>query len=271
MTPRIGLSTGACTDCPILDILPALAASRVRTLEVSTPPRHFDVWQPGQIEALSGELRKRALDVVSIHAPFGGLLDLAEPNPHHRMAAIGAILAAARAVKQLGGSMVVVHPSDLERSRHHAPHRLADCARSLATLAENCGSFGVTIAVESPLPHLIGGHPEEFATILDSLDPSVKVCLDTGHTALGGHWRRFVEVAGARLAHLHAHDNRGHWDDHLPPGDGSIDWADVRGSLEDAGFTGWVMLELACPGSDPEGYFLRAVERTAELLGLDSL
>jgi sugar phosphate isomerase/epimerase len=225
------------------------------------------VWQLGEIEALSGELRKRALSVVSIHAPFGGLLDLAEPNPHHRVAAIGAILAAARAVKQLGGSMVVVHPSDLERARHDVGARLADCTRSLAILAENCRALDVTVAVESPLPHLIGGHPDEFDAILDSLDPSVRVCLDTGHTALGGHWRRFVDVAGARLAHVHAHDNRGHWDDHLPPGDGTIDWGEVRGTLEAAGFNGWIMLELACPGSDPDTYFLRAVERTAELLG----
>ncbi len=158
-------------------------------------------------------------------------------------------------------------PADLERSRHHVSGRLADCASRLATLAGNCRALGVTIAVASPLPHLIGGHPDEFKAILDSLDPSVKVCLDTGHTALGGHWRRFVEVSGARLEHLHAHDNQGYWDDHLPPGDGSIDWAHVRGTFENAGFSGWVMLALACPGSDPDGYSLRAAERTAELLG----
>jgi sugar phosphate isomerase/epimerase len=248
-------------------MLPALAASGVTTLEISTPPRHFDVWEPGQIEALAGALQQWSLRVVSIHAPFGGLLDLADPNPHHRMAAVGAIVTAASAVKKLGGSLVVVHPSDLERHRHDAAGRVADCARSLATLAENFRALGVTIAVESPLPHLIGGHPDEFAAILDSLDDSVRVCLDTGHTALGRHWRRFVEVAGARLIHVHAHDNRGHWDDHLPPGDGSIDWAEVRQTLEDAGFTGSIMLELACPPSDPESYFRRAVEQAVRLFG----
>ena len=266
MTMRIGLSTGACTEYPILNMLPTLAATRAGALEVSTQPRHFDVWQPHQIEALAGEVRKRTLNVVSIHAPLGGLLDLAEPNSHHRMAAIGAILAAAAAVKQLGGSMVVVHPSDLERSRHHVAARLADCTSSLAILAENCRALGVTIAVESPLPHLIGGHPIEFEEILRPLDESVGVCLDTGHTALGRHWRRFVEVAGARLVHVHAHDNHGLRDDHLPPGEGTIDWAEVRSTLESVNFAGWVMLELACPEANAETYFLRAVEKTAHLL-----
>jgi len=267
MIRRIGLSTGACTDRPILEILPALAASGVDALEISTPPRHFDVWQPDQLDALSGALQQMPLHVVSIHAPFGGLLDLAEPNPHHRVAAIGAVLAAVRAVTRLGGHLVVIHPSDLERHRHDVAARLADCTRSLATLAENCRALGATIAVESPLPHLIGGHPDEFAAILAPLDESVRVCLDTGHTALGRHWRRFVEVAGSRLIHVHAHDNRGHWDDHLPPGEGHIDWGEVRQTLDSAGFHGWIMLELACPPSNPEDFFRRAVERTTELLG----
>lgn len=267
MTSRIGLSTGACTDRPILDILPALRASGVSGLEVSTPPRHFDALQSSQVHALVEALRPQPLEVISIHAPFGGLLDLAEPNPHHRAAAIGAILTAASAVTQLGGHLVVIHPSDLERHRHDVGARLADCARSLATLAENCRPLGVTLAVESPLPHLIGGHPDEFATLMRELDPSVRVCLDTGHTALGGHWRRFVEVAGPRLIHVHAHDNWGRWDDHLPPGDGLINWNDIRDSLEAVNFSGWIMLELACPPSDPEAYFTRAMRQTARLFG----
>ena len=51
----------------------------------------------------------------------------------------------------------------------------------------------------------------------------IGVCLDTGHTTLGRHWRRFLTVAASRLTHVHANDHRGQSDDHLPPGDGRID------------------------------------------------
>lgn len=105
--------------------------------------------------------------------------------------------------------------------------------------------------------------------LLHDLDPSVRVCLDTGHTSLGGHWKRFVEVAGSRLIHVHAHDNRGHWDDHLPPGAGIINWTAIRESLEAAGFAGWIMLELACPPEEPEAYFARALAQTRRLFGDD--
>jgi sugar phosphate isomerase/epimerase len=269
MSVRIGISSGACTECPILEIIPSLVDSGAAGIEVGTPPRHFNPIEEGQVLALRRILCEVGLPAVSIHAPFGGLLDLADPNPHHRHAAIGAALSAASAIKQLGGTLLVVHPSDLERHRHDVNARLADAARSLTLLAGNCAAEGVTLAVESPLPHLIGGHPDEFAWLLQHADASVRVCLDTGHTSLGRHWHRFLEVAGDRVVHVHVNDNRGERDDHLPPGDGIISWSDVVRSLRAAQFDGWLMLELSCPNGDRSAYWKRAFDRTRTLFGDD--
>lgn len=266
MTWRLGISSGACTECPILDVIPAIVRSGAAGVEVGTPPRHFDPWQDDQVRALGMALAAAPLEAVSIHAPFGGLLDLAEPNPHHRHAAIGAILTAASALKRLGGRLVIVHPSDLERNGRDVSARLADCARSLAVLAGNLRHDGLTLVLESPLPHLIGGHPDEFAWLLGQVDDSMRVCLDTGHTALGRNWHRFLDVAGARLVHVHASDNRGHRDDHLPPGDGLIDWREIVRTLHAADYAGWIMLELGCPEGDVEAYFARAYERAVTLI-----
>lgn len=267
MSWSVGVSTGACTARPILDVLDALAPIGVTGVELGTPPRHFDPWQNGQVVAVADRLRQLTLQAISIHAPFGGLLDLSDPNEHHRHAAIGAILAAARALKQLGGRIVVVHPSDVVRHGSDVDARLQACSGSLRSLSESCRQEGMTLAIESPLPHLIGGHPDEFAWILQHVDGSAGVCLDTGHTALGGHWRRFMEVAGPRLVHVHASDNHGQYDDHLPPGDGRLDWADIARSLRDAAFAGWVMLELRCPEGDLGTYFQNARAQALRLLG----
>jgi len=264
---RIGISTGACTERPIAEVLPAIRAAGATGVEVGTPPRHFDPWNDTQVRDLKNHLAASELTAVSIHTPFGGSMDLADAQAHHRLAAIGAALTAGSALKRLGGQLVVVHPSDLPRHQHDARARLVDAAQSLALLAKNCADGGVSLVVESPLPHLVGGDPEEFAFLLSELPSSVGVCLDTGHTALGRHWRRFVEVAGARLSHVHANDNWGHRDDHLPPGDGAIDWPDVATSLRQAQFDGWIMLELACPGDQSlDGHLRRAYDRTCELL-----
>ncbi len=262
---KMGLSTGACAEAAILDMLPHLHASGVTGVEVGTPPAHFDHLQESQILALASELAHRGMAAVSIHAPFGGTLDLADPDPHRRHAGIGAALSAADAIKRLGGELVIVHPSDLVRHAHDVRARLADGAESLRLLGRHCRALGVTLVVESPLPHLIGGHPDEFAWLLERTDEATRVCLDTGHTSLGHHWQAFVDVAGSRLVHIHANDNHGHWDDHLPPGDGRIDWAAIASSLRRAEFTGWIMLELQCPVEDPTRYFSRAVTQAAAL------
>jgi len=266
MTVRLGISTGGCTDQSIVAILPAIQACGVTAVEIGTPPGHFDPAQPNQVHAVRGALDDLGLRAVSMHAPFGRTLDLSDPNPQHRHAAIAAILTAAAALKQLGGQLVVVHPSDLERNGHDQSARLHDCVVSLKLLAESCRQEAMTLVLESPLPHLIGGHPDEFRWLLAHVDDSVRVCLDTGHTFLGRSWHEFLNVADGRLVHVHANDNNGQFDDHLVPGEGQVNWSEIARTLTDVAFHGWTMLVLRCSDEPPSLYFKRAVERTSALL-----
>jgi sugar phosphate isomerase/epimerase len=264
----LGIATGSCHSLSILETIDAAAGSGVAALEIGTPPRHFDLWQPAQVDAVAARLHRHRLRAVSIHAPFGVGLDLADPQALHRQAALDAIGAAARAIKRLGGHIVVVHPSDLPRHAHDVSARLADSARGLAELSAACSREGLTLAIESPLPHLIGGHPDEFAWLLQRVSPEAGVCLDTGHTALGRHWQRFLAVSADRLVHVHVSDNHGHRDDHLPPGDGSLDWHDIARSLREVNYGGWLILELGCPDGGLPEYFRRAVLQAGRLLGV---
>ena len=146
------------------------------------------------------------------------------------------------------------------RDGQNVEERLTYCADALRVLARACAQMGVTLLVETPLPHLIGGHPDEFARVIGQLDWSVGVCFDTGHVALGHHWDRFIELAGDRLVHVHVNDNRGQFDDHLPPGEGTIDWRHIRETLEQVGFDGWIVLELSCPTGPLSDYLRNAMD-----------
>jgi sugar phosphate isomerase/epimerase len=95
MTWRIGIATGACVEASILEALPAVKRSGAGGVEIGTPPRHFNPLQPGQIAALADRLGELGLAAISIHAPFGGRLDLADPNPRHRHDGIVAVQSAA--------------------------------------------------------------------------------------------------------------------------------------------------------------------------------
>jgi sugar phosphate isomerase/epimerase len=240
------MATGGCLDRPILDVLRQFGEAGFHAVEIGTPPKHFDPWQRSQVEAVGSQLCRDGIAAVSIHAPFGGMLDLSDPNSHHRAAAIGAIMQAASVLRELGGSIVVVHPSDVPRDSQDVGRRLEAAAGGLAVLAQSCRQMGLRLAIESPLPHLIGGDPTEFAWLLGHVDQNAGVCLDTSHTFLGRHWAEFLKVAGSRLIHVHACDNRGSFDDHLPPGEGIIDWREVVESLRGAGYDGWIVLEIAC-------------------------
>jgi sugar phosphate isomerase/epimerase len=267
MSWRIGMSTGCCLDKPILEVLDAMRDSAIRGVEVGTPPRHFDLWHHAEIASVKERLDRYGIAPISIHAPFGGLLDLADPNMHHRHAAIGAVLTAAAALRELGGSLVVVHASDVPRNPSDVEQRLANCTAALRVLRRACEHMQMVLTLETPLPHLVGGHPDEFKWILDRLGDDMAVCLDTGHATLGHHWRRFVQLAGERVKHVHASDHHGHGDDHLAPGDGSLDWREIVGDLGQIGFDGWIMLELSCPNCmSLEDHFAHAMGRAALVL-----
>jgi sugar phosphate isomerase/epimerase len=266
MTWRFGASTGCCVDLPMVTALDGFCGAGVTAVELSTPPRHFDPGRHEQVAQVGERLGRLGIAPVSIHAPFGGSLDLSDPNPHHRYAAIGAILTAASALRELGGTRVIVHVTDVVREGQHVEERLTRCTEALCVVARACHHMGATLVVETPLPHLVGGHPDEFAWVLGKLDRGVGVCFDTGHAALGRHWDRFIDLVGDRLVHVHANDNLGEFDDHLPPGDGSIDWPHIHETLTRVGFDGWIVLELSCPGGPLSDYIGGAMRRLRDLL-----
>jgi sugar phosphate isomerase/epimerase len=268
---HLGVATGACIDLPITEMLGHLAAADVHAVELGTAPRHFPTNDAAQVRAVRDGLVTRRMRAISMHAPFGRTLDLADGNLRHRRAGIEAVVAAATSLHELGGRVVVVHPTDLARDGADVEARLSDSVTSLVEVHAACAHLGLVLAVETPLPHLIGGHPDEFAWLLRRLPAGTGVCLDTGHTALGGWWRRFVDVAGHAVVHVHAHDNRGHADEHLPPGDGAIDWRDVHTSLAALDVSdGWIMLELACPAVPMTPYVQRALAQARVRLPVDS-
>jgi sugar phosphate isomerase/epimerase len=268
MTWSIGVATGSCITRPVLEVLDTLKAAEVPGVEIGTLPRHFDYLAPDLVAAVAARLRALAIAPVSIHAPFGPSFDLADHHERRREEARDAILASARALKQLGGRIVVAHPSDLTRHGADIGAHLDHAAAGLRAVALACRDEGLQLAIESPLPHLIGGHPDEFDFIVRHVGDAAGVCLDTGHVSLGRAWRRFMDVAAGRLVHVHASDNHGQFDDHLPPGEGSIDWREILTSLRDARFAGWMILELGCPPCDgASAFFAGALTRARALAG----
>jgi sugar phosphate isomerase/epimerase len=267
MSWRVGVSTGAWVDQDIGGALEAIEKAGFHAIEVGTPPGHFDPWNTDQVRALAARMGAAGIVPVSIHAPFGGLLDLSDPNPHHRHAAVGAIMVAASVLHELGGKVVVAHTTDVPRDGQDVGRRLSDCASALSVLSRSCSQMGMTLAIENPLPHLIGGHPDEFEWVLRHVADGARACLDTSHATLGNHLGRLLEVTGHRLAHVHANDHRGSRDEHLAPGSGMVPWPTIGAYLREVRFDGWLILELNREISGSPTALDAARARLIQLLG----
>jgi sugar phosphate isomerase/epimerase len=104
---------------------------------------------------------------------------------------------------------------------------------------------GVALALENMLPHLFSGHVRDLLWILGALETTkVGVCLDTGHAHLAGDLRTVAHKLLGHLWMVHASDNRGSYDDHLPPGDGQINWERFLKQLDGSGFGGMFVPEI---------------------------
>jgi len=250
---EVGLSTGIAYAHPIEEVLPYIADCGFRTIEVSTAPRHVRLDDPDAIASMARSIERYGLRVHSLHAPFGHDVNLTSPDPEQRRHALERLIQAADVLRWLGGTLYVIHPGgEDQRWTWDREHRLASSVEGLTSVWTHCRQIGLTLVVETPLPHLLGGQVEDFAWILERLpSEGVGVCLDTSHTALGGFLFEVIERFGQRLVHVQASDNHGHTDDHLTPGEGAIDWARVLSALERVRYQGVFMLEVAGDGDVP--------------------
>ena len=91
--------------------------------------------------------------------------------------------------------------------------------------------------------------PLEFARYVDELDsPWLKAYFDVGNVVFYGYPQDWIRTLGARIVKVHLKDfqldrpnGRFFWKN---IGDGDIDWLEVRRSLADIGFTGYVTTEV---------------------------
>jgi sugar phosphate isomerase/epimerase len=96
------------------------------------------------------------------------------------------------------------------------------------------------------LPHLFFGHTRDVLWILGALETvDVGICLDTGHAHLSGDLSTVAHKLSGHLWMVHASDNCGQYDDHLPPGDGNIAWQPFIDQLDRLHFSGTFILEIA--------------------------
>ena len=103
----------------------------------------------------------------------------------------------------------------------------------LEVWSKRCADFYQELAATYDLNIFIENSPDIDSQPLRALmerieDKRVGVCLDVGH-ANYSHQKisQWFEDLGEWIGYLHLSDNMGTYDDHLPLGDGTVDWKEV--------------------------------------------
>jgi sugar phosphate isomerase/epimerase len=244
----VGLSTGCFHRIDIEACLEPVRDAGFSILEICSFPAHLNYHDRAAVERAAERLRSLALEAYSFHAPFAERIDITAPNPEERELAVREILAAAEAAAALGVRYLVIHPGP---EKHGLPadqrlERMRHAASTLDRVAERCAELGIGLLLENMLPHLFSGHVEDLLWLLGALRVTgVGICLDTGHAFLSSDLGTVVPKLSGHLRMVHASDNRGQFDDHLPPGEGKIHWPAVAQHLHEARFAGAWILEIS--------------------------
>jgi len=144
-------------------------------------------------------------------------------------------------------NLAVVHPGYLSPYGAQVPHQAY--MTNLSSIRELCdfaADFGILIAVENmpDFPKIFGKYPDEMQEMLDAVGSyNVGFTFDVGHANTVELIDEFLDQLGDRISHVHIHDNMGKKDEHLPLGEGNIDWKHVMERLSN--YKGIFVTEMA--------------------------
>lgn len=223
-------------------------------IEVCTYPDHLPCSDESRVREVAGMMRDLGIEPVSLHAPFGHEIDISSFNEEQRNYSIDQIIRSLDAACILGVPSIVLHPGpEKERLLTDADHlqQIKQAAYSLLYIHKQCKERGLQLVIENMLGHLSFGQISDFTWLMDDLlDESAGFCFDTGHANLTDYMYTFIDKFCNRLRVIHTHDNFGHGDDHLPPGQGMINWNYFLHRILEGNCDGTFVIELS--GHDPD-------------------
>ena len=210
-----------------------------QAVEVFAARQHFDYTSRDHVQELADWFRSNSVEPFSLHAPLfpdremgragAPAVNLLHPEKARRIDAMDEIKRAIESAEHIPFRHLIVHLG--ERTDTWSPRSIEYALTALEHLGAFARPLGLKLLVENLISEPTT--PEHLVTILDlgHLD-TVGVCLDLGHAHATVGIAEAVSVLGPRIVSLHVHDNHGVRDEHLWPGDGSIDWVQTSGLIQ---------------------------------------
>lgn len=200
----------------------------------------------------------------SVHPP---VVNTAASDDDERAGAVHAYTAALEVAARLGAGDVVVHSGHRSNPGVQAGEAWELAEQTLRVVGARAADLGVRLLLENTGWHAYGfmETPADLLRLADVACPQdTGLLLDTGHAVLQGFDpAETARLWLPRLAQIHAHDNGGNTDDHLPLGRGVIDWASLISTLIESRWDGVFMIEVGenSNGRQSLAQSMRIIER----------
>ncbi len=255
-SPRFGVSTHLYHEQQLdRDHLVEIAAHRFELIELFATRTHFDYHDGVAVRSLAEWLEDTRLTLHSVHAPicaslvngqWGDTFSNAVADDQRRRHALAEAEAALAIAQTIPYRHLVVHLGVPDAMKPAATDNSRDAARrSVEALQEMSERAGVQLAIEV-IPNKLSTPESLVSFIEDDLDGAkIGICMDVGHAHLMGDLGDAIEACSGHIVTTHLHDNRRKADDHLTPGEGTIDWPAALMSLQKVGYDGPWMFEVA--------------------------
>jgi sugar phosphate isomerase/epimerase len=255
-SPRFGVSTHLYHDQRLdREHLVEIAAHDFDCIEVFATRTHFDYHDGAAVRALAEWLEDTRLSLHSVHAPItdsfrdgqmGASFSTGASGEEQRQKTLVEIEAALALAQTIPFHYLVVHLGIPDAVKPGADQNSRDAARrSVEAIHEMAERAGVQVALEV-IPNALST-PESLVALIENDLEGLKVgiCIDVGHAHLMGDLGDAMECCSGHIVTTHLHDNRGKTDDHLAPGEGSINWPATLMELQKVGYDGAWMFEVA--------------------------
>jgi sugar phosphate isomerase/epimerase len=278
--------------------LDTLLSAGARTIEVFAARHHFDYSGTQAVREVAAWFRSNDVRAV-LHQPIylpdrgrAGLssdteqwsrhvapsLDLISRDKGHRIAAMDEVKRALECAEQIPFAAAVLHLGLKDSKWDDAA--VENSLTAIEHLKAFAGPLGLRLLLEN-LPNEVAT-PEHLLYILRTGHfDGLGVCLDLGHLHLAQGLEpaadsgvaEALEVLGARVAQVHVNDNRGAFapssprsdstdmkDEHLWPGEGTMNWKAIGEALMRLPETIPAILEIACGRDEPSEVVIRKAQ-----------
>ena len=264
---RLSLSSFIYLNFPLAEAIRRIAQAGYDGIDIWGGRPHAYRRDLSQLETaeLKQLIKDCGLTVASfIPAQFRYPTSLCSPNEVIRQDSVAYIQDSIRTAAELGAPIVSVCPGH-SLFGQTVGNAWDNLRLSLEVICDFAALYGLRVALEPADRYetdIVQTVADGMRLIAELDRPNLGIVLDSGHANVCGEpLERAIITANDRLFHVHIDDNDGLRDQHLIPGQGSIDFIGFFHALEKAKYQGFIGVELGWDVTvDPDPAARQALE-----------